>query len=155
MRLGRFHRWWLIIILLNVCVPAWAEWEPAEIVGMAYPLIPRMARIEGFVIVRVSVGPDGSVRQAEAVSGHPLLEKAAEENARKWKFKLSERPGRARDPYLIYRFILTGTCAIRDCRTSFVVEFPKMIEFPNLIIVTGETHQLQYSRSEVSKNEVQ
>jgi len=149
MRLGRFHRWWLIIILLNVCVPALAEWEPAEIVGLPYPPLARMARIEGIAIVRVSVGPDGSVRQAEAVSGHPLLEKAAEENARKWKFKLSGRSGRIRDPYLVYRFVLDGQCAAGDCRTSCVVELP------SLIVVAAELPEVQVQRTEVTERRVQ
>lgn len=50
-----------------------------------YPLLARQARIQGDV--RVQVITDGeSVRDAAAESGNPLLRKAAEENARTWKF---------------------------------------------------------------------
>jgi Gram-negative bacterial TonB protein C-terminal len=50
-----------------------------------YPPLARQTRIQGEV--RVKVTTDGeSVRDAEAETGHPLLRKAAEDNARTWKF---------------------------------------------------------------------
>lgn len=50
-----------------------------------YPPLARQTRISGDV--RVKVTTDGeSVTNVEAVSGHPLLFKAAEENVRSWKF---------------------------------------------------------------------
>lgn len=43
-----------------------------------YPEIARRAGLEGTVLVRVLVAPDGRVRQAELVQGvHPLLDRAA------------------------------------------------------------------------------
>jgi TonB family protein len=92
-----------------------------------------LARITGTVIVRLSVAPDGSVTQAKAVSGHPVLAEAARQNAGRWKFERSGRgPGADRDAYLVYRFVLEGNCAVYDCRTSLVVELP------NLVVVTSE-----------------
>jgi TonB family protein len=56
-----------------------------------YPPLARQTRIQGDV--RVKITTDGeSVRNAEAETGHPLLRKAAEDNARTWKF-VAHTPG--------------------------------------------------------------
>jgi hypothetical protein len=90
------------------------------------------------------VEPDGSVKQAEAVSGHALLAEAARANAEKWKFRQSGRsPGTAQNPYLVYRFVLDASCAGNDCRTSF------MVELPNLIVVTSEIPPIQVSEGKL------
>lgn len=52
-----------------------------------YPEVARMAQVEGTVIVKVLVGPDGSVMKAQVIqSVHPLVNKAAIEAAYKCKF---------------------------------------------------------------------
>jgi TonB family protein len=50
-----------------------------------YPAIAQAGRIEGSVAVRIVVGPDGSVQSARAV-GPPLLQGAALDAVRHWKF---------------------------------------------------------------------
>ena len=46
-----------------------------------------MARIEGKVEVEISVdGASGAVKQVRATSGHPLLEKSAEDAVKDWVF---------------------------------------------------------------------
>jgi protein TonB len=68
-----------------------------ELVYFAPPNYPEMARIshlEGTVIVKVLVGPDGSVLAAEILQGvHPMLNKEAIAAARKCKFN----PGKQRN----------------------------------------------------------
>jgi TonB family protein len=141
MRPGTFHSCWLAIAMLTVSTAAAADWEPAEIVGLVYPWLAKSARVAGVVVVRLSVAPDGSVKQATAVSGHPLLAEAARQNAGRWKFTRSEQDrGADRDAYLVYRFVLEGNCAGRDCRTGFVVELP------NLVMVTSEIPSIQVSQ---------
>ena len=51
-----------------------------------YPQMARAAGIEGAVVVEVTVGENGSVISARAVSGHPLLRDAAVQAARGWRF---------------------------------------------------------------------
>ena len=52
-----------------------------------YPEVARMAQVEGTVVVKVLVGPDGTVLQAQVIqSVHPLVNKAAIEAAYKCKF---------------------------------------------------------------------
>jgi TonB family protein len=60
-----------------------------------YPEEAKAARASGDVIVRIVVNEDGAVEKAEAVSGHPLLQKAAVDAAYKARFspaKLSGQP---------------------------------------------------------------
>ncbi len=59
-----------------------------------YPEIARRAQIEGTVIVKVLVGPDGSVKDAQVIpSVNPMLNKAALAAARKCRFE----PGKQRN----------------------------------------------------------
>jgi TonB family protein len=53
----------------------------------AYPPIARAARAQGPVVVRVVADEEGKVVAAQAVSGHPLLQQAALQAARKLRFK--------------------------------------------------------------------
>lgn len=69
--------------------PSIIQWAKPE-----YPEIARRAQIEGTVIVKVLVGPDGSVKDAQVLQGvNPMLNKAAIAAARKCKF----RPGKQRN----------------------------------------------------------
>jgi TonB family protein len=67
------------------------ELRPVKIPAFLYPPLARQARISGSVVVRVTVGTDGSVEKTEAISGHPLLKGAAEDGARKMKFNPMRR----------------------------------------------------------------
>ncbi len=59
-----------------------------------YPEMARASQLEGTVIVKVLVGPDGSVMQAVVLQGvHPLLDASAREAAMKCKFE----PGKQRN----------------------------------------------------------
>jgi TonB family protein len=60
------------------------------------PVYPTMSEIavEGRVVVEVTVGEDGKVVAARAVSGHPLLRDAAVEAARQWTFSPTHLSGK-------------------------------------------------------------
>jgi TonB family protein len=134
------HSRWLISLLLIASCPACGDWQPTEIVGVSYPRLAQLARIAGVVVVRTTVGPDGSVTEAVAVSGHPLLSEAALRSAKEWKFGQSNLDrGSARDVYLVYRFVLKGTCAGNECRETFLVYYP------NFVVVRSEMPSLQVS----------
>jgi protein TonB len=51
-----------------------------------YPAIAKRARAEGPVVVRIVVDESGRVASADAESGHPLLQQAAVNSVREWKF---------------------------------------------------------------------
>jgi TonB family protein len=52
-----------------------------------YPTVAQKANIEGRVVVGVKLDEEGNVVEAKAVSGHQFLKNAAEDAARKSKFK--------------------------------------------------------------------
>ena len=52
-----------------------------------YPVLARRMNITGTVKVEVVVAPNGSVKDARAVGGHPVLVNAALDAARKWRFE--------------------------------------------------------------------
>lgn len=58
----------------------------------AYPHAANLAHIEGVVVVTFIVGPKGAVQSAQPVSGPALLEVAALDAVRTWRYR----------PYLVY-----------------------------------------------------
>jgi TonB family protein len=83
-----------------------------------YPPLARQTRIQGEV--RVKVTTDGeSVRDAEAETGHPLLRKAAEDNARTWKF-VAHTPGAF---HVTFRYKLSsGSVDVEFLKSPAIVE---------------------------------
>jgi TonB family protein len=53
-----------------------------------YPPIARLAQIQGEVKVEFVLNSDGEPISVVAVSGHPLLKPAAEQNVKTWRFEL-------------------------------------------------------------------
>lgn len=52
-----------------------------------YPELARKMNISGTVKVEVVVSPNGSVKDARVVGGHPVLANVALEAAKKWRFE--------------------------------------------------------------------
>lgn len=52
-----------------------------------YPLVAKQAHVQGVVVVSATVGTDGKVKSASAVSGPPLLQKAAVDAVKQWTYK--------------------------------------------------------------------
>jgi len=72
-----------------------------------YPAIARFARAQGSIPVRVLIDEDGNVIEAQAESGHPLLQGAAVTAARAAKFSptlLSGHPVRVMG-IIIFNFV--------------------------------------------------
>ena len=53
----------------------------------SYPELARKMSITGTVKIEVTVSPNGSVKEARIVGGHPVLASAALDAARKWRFE--------------------------------------------------------------------
>ena len=68
--------------------------EPIYTVRGAYPDIARQAGVEGTVVVQALVGTDGRVRDTRVVRSIPLLNGAALEAVRQWRFKPASTGGR-------------------------------------------------------------
>lgn len=55
-------------------------------VAPVYPPIARSAHVEGLVILEAIIGEDGQVRDVRALKTNPLLEQAAVDAVRQWRF---------------------------------------------------------------------
>jgi TonB family protein len=53
----------------------------------AYPDLARKMGISGVVKVGVTVAPNGTVKEAHVIGGHPVLAQNAVDAARKWRFE--------------------------------------------------------------------
>ncbi len=54
-----------------------------------YPDLARKMNITGTVKIEVTVAPNGTVKEARIVGGHPVLSTAALDAAKKWRFEPS------------------------------------------------------------------
>lgn len=67
-----------------------ANVQAARIIKKVAPVYPeeaRMTRISGTVRIHVIIGKDGRIKQMELMSGHPLLQQAALEAVRQWRYQ--------------------------------------------------------------------
>jgi TonB family protein len=86
---------------------AGAEVEVISFEAVTYPPLGWQARIEGVVVVRVTLDADGKVTDAVALSGHGIFVPFSLENVRKWRF----RPDAQRTAVIVYNFkLLAGRC---------------------------------------------
>jgi protein TonB len=62
--------------------------QPIKVFNIApvYPEIAQRARIEGDVVIRAIIGTNGTVQDAQVVSGSPLLNDAALNAVRQWRY---------------------------------------------------------------------
>jgi TonB family protein len=88
---------WLAVVAMTVgmaAVGVRAQEAQGEIVRRAkskvqpvYPDLARKMNITGTVKVEVTVAPNGTVKDAKVVGGHPVLASAALEAVKKWRFE--------------------------------------------------------------------
>jgi TonB family protein len=84
------------LLLIGGCVATSAPlaWGQDEIsrrtkskVAPVYPELAKRMNLTGVVKVLVTVSPNGSIKEARLVGGHPVLANAALEAVRKWRFE--------------------------------------------------------------------
>jgi TonB family protein len=85
-----------------------------------YPPIAVAARIDGDVVLRVAVGPDGSVLHAVVVSGPKILQQSATEAAEKWKFEASDPATTTRSSEIKFSYVLLSEDAKEESETVFL-----------------------------------
>jgi TonB family protein len=61
-------------------------YQPVSSTLPGYPPLAKLARIEGSVVARVTVGAHGDVAGVNFESGHPLLKPSVEDALQRWKF---------------------------------------------------------------------
>lgn len=55
--------------------------------GGGYPEIARAARVQGDVVLDCTISDDGRVVDVKVLSGHPLLQDAAVDGVRQWRYR--------------------------------------------------------------------
>ncbi|MGO9865655.1 MAG: energy transducer TonB [Terriglobales bacterium] len=99
MSLQRWYRGFVLVVLL---IGGWAAsrapvaWGQEELhrkskvqVAAVYPALARQMHVTGTVKILVTVSPNGSVKNAKVVGGHPLLVEAAMDAVKQWRFETS------------------------------------------------------------------
>jgi len=83
-----------VLAAIGIGVGARAQEAPGEptrrVKSKVQPVYPELARkmnIRGEVKVEVVVAPNGNVKEAKVLGGHPVLATAALEAVKKWKFE--------------------------------------------------------------------
>jgi TonB family protein len=76
-------------LLFTLPLPSFASEDRAvkSRVAPVYPEIAKRMKISGEVKLDVTIGADGKVKDAKAVSGNHMLGTAAEDAVRKWTFE--------------------------------------------------------------------
>jgi TonB family protein len=102
------------------------DWTPRRIVAITdYVPLARQARIAGDVQIKCTLRADGSVNNAEVLSGHPLLKEDARQNALLWRFQRSSAQVTSNTVILKYQYRLEGN---PGSRTVFMVDLPDVIQ---------------------------
>jgi protein TonB len=52
-----------------------------------YPSLAKTSRVEGVVTLKAVIAADGTVKELEPVSGHPLLLPAAIQAVKQWRYR--------------------------------------------------------------------
>ncbi|HYW40322.1 MAG TPA: energy transducer TonB [Terriglobales bacterium] len=55
--------------------------------GATYPELARRMNISGKVKIEVVIAPDGRVRSAKAIGGHPILVQSCLDTVKEWKYE--------------------------------------------------------------------
>jgi TonB family protein len=118
-------------IFLALCAVSLAAETPERcVMSMGIPAYPRLAeqaRIEGTVKVGITVDEAGAVVKATGISGHPMLQAAAVENAKTWRFA----PVKGKSSVLIitYEYRIEGQEIERPADCARVkLELPARVE---------------------------
>jgi len=84
------------LLLISGCVATSAPlaWGQDEInrrakskVAPVYPELAKRMNLAGVVKILITVSPNGSIKEARLVGGHPVLANAAMEAIKKWRFE--------------------------------------------------------------------
>ena len=68
--------------------------------GASYPAIAKAARIQGTVVLQATISKSGTIENLRVISGPPMLQQAAMDAVRGWRYKpylLERRTRRSRD----------------------------------------------------------
>ena len=91
-------------------VSHWAEGNVVYRVQPAYPPIAKQVRVQGAVVLRAIISKTGTIEHLTAVSGPPLLVKAAVDAVQRWRYRpylLNDEPIEI-ETEITVNFVLSG-----------------------------------------------
>lgn len=105
--MSRYVPAWVVFLIYLALAVAAQEAHPAPVdvppdsvqpllfhkVAPIYPPLPRQARIQGTVILKIVITKLGDVGDVTLFSGHPMLAPAAIEAVKQWKYRPYEKDG--------------------------------------------------------------
>lgn len=119
----------IILTLLIFLVPqANQQAVVTHLESISYPEVAHDAQIQGSVELSVEVSESGTVISAVALSGHPILKRAAETNIERWKFAA----GTPRKLSMTYEF------SLQEPRTSHRPDTKDYFDLPSRVRVVSE-----------------
>ena len=135
MTLKRFLLLFVAGFLLALRQGGAQAWVVQHLESMDYPRLGILSRAQATLKVRCRLDGDGTVLHSEISErdGPPrpgsIIERAAVENARKWRFRYSgeSTPPEGGTVTLVYSFRLSGTCEDRGCRSQFSFDLPDRV----------------------------
>ena len=74
------------LAFLGVCASAQETRKAINKPQPVYPEIAKSLMLKGTVRIEVIISPDGEVKSAKVVGGHPVLAQAAMEAVKKWRY---------------------------------------------------------------------
>src|ERR1035441_7814251 len=117
-----------LIALSGVAQDPVATSAVRKVVSMEYPMLARMARLEGTVSLSATILSDGTVGKVTVLSGPEPLSTPAREDLSRWLFESCRSSDGACVVNVIFSFVLRGTCTDSPrCPTEFQVDLPNRV----------------------------
>jgi TonB family protein len=129
----------LALLSVTVCAPIWAqqaapaggappatllneEFKLASFTDLDYPPVARRLKVQGAVVVWVTLDDDGRVTAATAVSGPKVLVESAVANARTWRF----HPNPRHSAVIVYDFSINEGACHNALKSLFLLKHPNL-----------------------------
>jgi len=146
----------LALVLLAAPVLAQERREPIRVgsnvqesklihkVDIVFPEAARTARVSGIVILQITVGVEGNVLEAQVLRGHPLLNQAALDAVRQWRYSPTMLNG---EPVPVIstvslRFHPSGVLSVQMSRDGALKDGVGEVAGAELFARIGELHPL-------------
>jgi TonB family protein len=131
-----------LLVLTAICLAAETSERCVTSIGIPiYPRLAEQARIEGTVKVGITVDETGAVVKASGISGHQMLQGAAVEKAKTWRFGAAK--GKSSVFIITYEFRIEGQEVETPVGCSKVkLDLPTTVEVssPPIAVQTSATH---------------
>jgi TonB family protein len=78
--------WMVVALMFFVALTAAAQRKPVSNPQPEYPEIAKKMNLSGVVKIEVVIGPDGEIKNAKVLGGHPVLADSTLKALKNWKY---------------------------------------------------------------------